>query len=303
MPDVKKAILRKKIGNTIFDLMVKTQADMVQVDSSTTLAQKLVGIDTDIAANSTAIGVLNGNDTTTGSVAKSVKDAIDALKTNTIGSIPEGATATTVTGYIGEVKTELDGKIAGGFHFKGTKRYIADLPATGQSEGDVWQVLYKGNYKFTGEVDYVADLPASAVANDVKLVKYAGESGTEELNALYVYDGTNWAAGGDAVVKTNEAEYAWNGTAWVELGSFVDLSNYDTRAEVNTKISTALGNYASTVGEYTNIDTMTKYVDAKVATQAAADAAAFGKFYLSATEPAGLTENDLWAQEIVETNG
>ena len=42
-------------------------------------------------------------------------------------------------------KTEIDGKIAGAFHYKGTKATTAQLPTTGNEIGDVWHVTADGS--------------------------------------------------------------------------------------------------------------------------------------------------------------
>ena len=63
-------------------------------------------------------------------------------------------------------KTEVDSKLTGARHYKGTKATVADLPSTVNTTGDMWHVT---------------------------------------------------ATGG---------EYAWNGTAWEEMGSEIDLSGY-----------------------------------------------------------------------------
>lgn len=63
-------------------------------------------------------------------------------------------------------KTEIDQKLTGAMNYKGTKATLADLPSSGNTNGDVWHVTADGG------------------------------------------------------------EYAWNGEAWEELGSAVDLSGY-----------------------------------------------------------------------------
>jgi len=345
---IKNAILKKKIGNTVYDLMIKTTWAMVFADSdSTSLKSYLETLNgsastagsykkyiadevLDETASSgklgervknaeTALALINNADpTVAGSMAKLLADA-QSYANNKIGDLTTlDATYTTVLAAISGVKTELEGKIAGGFHFKGTKDYTSELPSSGNHEGDVWQVLYKGT------------------------------SGTATLNA----------------------EYAWNGTDWIELGSFVDLSPYALSADVATAITTAketvlglsagttitssnnvpgqiaaaisnerndtvsgtlasrvkstetaintlnandstagsvaksikdvVGTIPSTVGT-TNVANVKEYVDAKSAAAEAAAIAASGVFYASTTQPANLTENDLWAQIIEES--
>ena len=76
------------------------------------------------------------------------------------------------------------------FHFKGTKPSYDDLPKTGNTQGDVWQV--------------------------------------------------------------GDKEYAWNGTAWVELGFNIDLSPYITTVDAETKIATAKSEAISTANTHTD---------------------------------------------------
>jgi len=51
--------------------------------------------------------------------------------------------ATTLAGYgitDAYTKTEVDGKLTGAFHYKGTKASYAELPSTGNVQGDVWNI-------------------------------------------------------------------------------------------------------------------------------------------------------------------
>lgn len=63
-------------------------------------------------------------------------------------------------------KNEIDTKLIGALHYKGTKATVGDLPSSGNTTGDMWHVNADGG------------------------------------------------------------EYAWNGTAWEEMGSEIDLSDY-----------------------------------------------------------------------------
>ena len=345
---IKNAILKKKIGNTVYDLMIKTTWAMVFAGSDDTSLQSylqtlngdantagsykkyIADMVLDETASSgklgervknaeTALALINNADpTVSGSMAKLLADA-QAYANGKIGDLTTlDAGYTTVLAAITGVKTELEGKIAGGFHFKGTKDYVSELPTTGQASGDVWQVLYTGS------------------------------SGTAPLNA----------------------EYAWNGTAWVELGSFIDLSPYalsttvassitaakeevlglssgttitsannvpgqiaaaisndrddsvsgtlaarvksteqsittlngnsSTAGSVAKAILDATGSIPGSVGSVTT-GNVKEYVDAKADAAEAAAIAASGVFYASTTQPANLTENDLWAQIIEES--
>ena len=61
---------------------------------------------------------------------------------------------TTISGYgitDAYTKTEIDGKISGVFHYKGTKATVAQLPSSGNVTGDVWHVTAtNGEYAWDG---------------------------------------------------------------------------------------------------------------------------------------------------------
>ena len=83
--------------------------------------------------------------------------------------------ATTLAGYnISDAytKTEVDGKLAGAFHYKGTVETEADLPKEGNEQGDVWNVSETGaNYAWDGEkfdkLSETIDLSAYALKTDL----------------------------------------------------------------------------------------------------------------------------------------
>lgn len=62
--------------------------------------------------------------------------------------------ATTLSGYgitDAYTKTEIDGKLASGMHYKGTKASVSQLPSSGNETGDLWNVEDTGaNYAWNG---------------------------------------------------------------------------------------------------------------------------------------------------------
>ena len=92
--------------------------------------------------------------------------------------------------------------------------------------------------QFKGTVDYEKDLPTENVkAGDVYHVKYSGESGTNGLNAEYVYIEGRWE----------------------ELGPVVDFSAYYTKDETDTAISTAVSTAKTAIETaYKDADTTLK---------------------------------------------
>lgn len=228
MANVKNAILRKKIGEVLYELRVKTSSAMVYVDDTTTLAAKLTEMLADIADSKTKLTSLLGSDAAssiTGQIEAAVQDAVDALtdeddseslagkikaineSIDSINDTTSGILATskaytdekigltgtafaTVKAYVDDAVTTVQNNLSGAFHFKGVVDYADELPTEGMAIGDVWQVNYRGTKT---------------------------EGGTDEVNS----------------------EYAYNGEDFVELGSIVDLSEYSTTEQVTTAIGLA----------------------------------------------------------------
>ena len=69
--------------------------------AATTIAGEIAALDTQVKTNTDAIGVLNGANTVAGSVAKSIKDAVEALDVTAVGG----------TGKVITTVSETDGKI------------------------------------------------------------------------------------------------------------------------------------------------------------------------------------------------
>lgn len=165
--------------------------------------------------------------------------------------------------------------------------------------------LIAGVWIFKGVKDYQSQLPTTGNRNgDVWQVKYAGTSGTVAL----------------------DAEFAWNGSAWINLGSIltVDLSGYvPTNRTINGKALSGNVTLAATdVGAVPTSRTVngkaltvnitlsaadvgavptTRKINNKPlsadVTLTAADVGA-GRFLTgsTATPPADITENDLYIQ-------
>ena len=340
---VKNAILKKKIQNTVYDLMIKTTWAMVFADSdevslksyletlngdaSTAGSYKKYIADTILneAASSgtlgervknaeTALAILNNIDpTVAGSLAKVLADAQGYTDTQIGDTTSIDASYTTVVAALNGIKSELEGKISGGFHFKGTKDYTSELPSTAQSEGDVWQVRYQGTsgttrldaeYAWNGtewvEMGSFIDLAPYALSANVTADITAAKENVLGLSAGTAITAQNNVPGQISAAITNERDDTFAGTLAARVkgveGDVATLNGDSaTAGSVDKKILDANGQLPGTVGT-TTITTMKSYVDAKAAAaeQAALDAS--GKFYAQATQPENLTENDLWAQ-------
>lgn len=97
-------------------------------------------------------------------------------------------------------------------------------------------------FKYMGVAEDYTNLPADLTENDTGKVYHVNNK-----------DG-----------KTVNSEYAWNGTAWEELGSVVDLSDYAKTADVTAAISAAIAQ------EVTDRNAAIKVTDDKAVANAAA---------------------------------
>ena len=282
---VKNAILRKKIGNDIADLMVKTVASMVYLDASTTLAQKIT--------------LYDGTAETTGSIAQKIATAIGDI-----------GNSTDVATFVNAIKTELEGKISGAFHFKGTVDLYADLPSTNVAGGDVYQVRYADTAKTkslnaeyawkvtdeqagTGEwveLGSIVDLSAYSTTNEMNAAIIAAKAAVLGVAEGALATTTSLSQINAAI--TNERDDTVSGTLANRISgveSSVNTLNGDasTSGSVAKSIADVVGTIPATVGS-TPTTTVVAYVDAKAAVNARM------MVTTGNTAPNDLTESDLW---------
>ena len=105
--NIKKVLLKKQIEKVVYDLYVKTSAELVQVTDSQTLTQKLAAIDTSIADAKAKLDKLLGSDDAT-SISKQIDDKVAALK----AELTNEKDATSLAGKIAKVTADLTGEIA-----------------------------------------------------------------------------------------------------------------------------------------------------------------------------------------------
>lgn len=317
MSTAKNAILKAKIEGVVYEIMTKTTAENVYVDSSTTLAAKLASLIADIATKADAqamtdalagkaaaehnheMGEVNG---LTEEIAKlattaALTEAINGLRQEMLGDTPVEAynTFTELAQYIethGEAAEALEAAV-------GNK---ADKATTleGYGIGDAYTKT---------EVD-------TKIANAVKDAT-GGESAASVKALLEAYQTSN-----DARVKAIEDDYL-KGADKTELSGAISDGDATTLSQAKTyadgKASTAESNakaYAD--GLAVNYDAKgsaaTAESNAKAYAKEYADGldtamgtrvgavetavADKGRVYYSATEPANLSDKDLWVQLV-----
>lgn len=105
--NVKKVLLKKKIDAVIYDLYVKTSAELVQVTDSQTLTQKLAAIDASVADAKGKLDKLLGSDDAT-SISKQIDDKVGALK----AELTNDKDANSLAGKIAKVTADLAAEVS-----------------------------------------------------------------------------------------------------------------------------------------------------------------------------------------------
>ena len=77
-----------------------------------------------------------------------------SVTVGTDGRVTAGTNPTTISGFgitDAYTKTEIDAKLTGGMHYKGSVQTVADLPASGNETGDFYNIIATGeNYAWDG---------------------------------------------------------------------------------------------------------------------------------------------------------
>ena len=186
---------------------------------------------------------------------KADKSAVTTLETNLTTAINNKATkATTIAGYgitDAYTKTEVDGMVAGTFHFRGEKNSLTELQAlTGMKEGDVYQVGDK-EYAYNGsswvELGFNVDLSAYAKTADVSATYATKQALTDGLaakaNSSNVY--TKTEIDGKVTTINNS------------INTKANSADVYTKTEVNTELAKK-ANTATTLSGYGITNAYTK---------------------------------------------
>ena len=128
-------------------------SDTAKADKATTLAG--YGI-TDAKIESGTITLGSNTITPLTSIPASgvAAGTYKSVTVGTDGRVTAGTNPTTISGFgitDAYTKTEIDQKISGGMHYKGSVQTVADLPASGNEVGDFYNVIATGeNYAWDG---------------------------------------------------------------------------------------------------------------------------------------------------------
>ena len=180
-------------GDTLEDVEAGAQVNKIESiiydGSALPIANKSVTVPkTDISGKADKATTLAGY---------GITDAYTKTATDTAISTAVSSKANSADVY---TKNEIDGKLSGAMHFKGTVATVSALPSTGNVQGDMYNVLSTG------------------------------------------------------------ANYAWDGSAWDKLSENIDLSDYYTKTQTDTAISTAVAGKAN-ISDLATVATSGSYND------------------------------------------
>lgn len=181
------------------DVYTMTQTDnLLSAKANTADLGDLAGKDTVAKADlATALASELDAKATTATLNSELAKKADVSALNTLSSTVDGKAdkATTLAGYgitDAYTKTQVDGMVAGTFHFRGEKSAYDQLPANAK-EGDVWQVGDK-EYAWDGdswvELGFNVDLSAYAKTADVANTYATKTEVNKKANSADVYTKT-----------------------------------------------------------------------------------------------------------------
>ena len=291
----KNAILKAKLEGVIYEVLVKTNAANVMVDENTTLAAKLTSILADIATKA------NTSDMTTAVAAKAEKSHTHAQSeiTGLTDLLATLATSASVTSAIDGLRQEMlgDTPVEAYNTFTELAAYIAEhkeaadaLTAAVGNKADKATTL--SGYGIT---DAYTKTEVDIKISDAISEATGGESAASVKSALEAYKTSN-----DTRVKAIEDDYlkAADKTALQTAISDGDTSTLTTAKNyadgLNTAMDTRVDALEANTHTHSNKTVLDGITTAKVT---AWDDKA--NIYYSSTEPASLTDGDLWVQ-IVE---
>lgn len=293
----KNAILKAKLEGVIYEVLVKTNAANVMVDENTTLAAKLTSILADIATKA------NTSDMTTALAAKAEKSHTHAQSeiTGLTDLLATLATSASVTSAIDGLRQEMlgDTPVEAYNTFTELAAYIAEhkeaadaLTAAVGNKADKATTL--SGYGIT---DAYTKTEVDTKISDAISEATGGESAASVKTALEAYKTSN-----DTRVKAIEDDYlkAADKTALQTAISDGDTSTLTTAKNYADGLNTAMDTRVDALEANTHTHSNKTVLDGITANKVAAwDGKGEANIYYSTTEPASLSDGDLWVQ-IVE---
>lgn len=255
MSTAKNAILKAKIENVIYEIMVKTTAANVMVDDSTTLAAKLTEILTDVALKATK------EELTTGLAGKAEKSHTHAQ--SDVTGLEDALTARPTTDAM---NTAISTAIS---------NLIDDAPETYDTLKEI--------------ADYIASDKTAMEALNSAIGNKADKTAFEAVKATV--DALGALASKSKVEETDLADELKEKVNAAAEGnhSHANKALLDTYTQTEADLADAVAKKHS----HENKSTLDKITEDNLTAWSGK-----ANVYYSATEPAGLTDKDLWVQLV-----
>ena len=237
------------IQTTADSALSKAEANAAAIgadDSAGTVKGRIKTLETTMVAEQTNIDKLQE---TVGDASKGLVKDVATLETKVGTEAAEGVEATGLykkvadnTALINTKVTAVDGFGLSKNDFTDAYKTKLDGVATGAQVNVLEAVKVKttesGEYSALAITDKAVSLDLSGYALKSQITSAVNWKGTvATTSALPTSDrkvGDMWH------VDEKSAEYIWNGTAWEEVGSIVNLTGYYTKTETDGKISSAV---------------------------------------------------------------
>lgn len=209
------------------ELTNKPKINNVELSGNKSLSD--LGVNIPAVNNATLTIQKNGTNVGTFTANQSTAETINITVPTQASDIGAAAVATTLSGYgitDAYTKTEINGKLSGAMHFKGTLQTVSDLPSTAE-QGDMYNISDTGaNYAWDGSswdklsenIDLSGYVPTSRTINGKAL------SGDITLNASDVS-----ALPDSTVIPTKVSDLA-NDSGYITAGIF----SYDSSTHTLT---------------------------------------------------------------------
>ena len=275
LSNAKKAIMKAKINGVIEQILVATSTENVMVDDTTTLAAFLTSLQTTI----------NGKATT--EQLNAVSGTVTALQTF-VGSLPEGTTATTVTGYVAEAIAALN---IGDYAKAADLTDLEGRVTTAEGKLNTLIGADAGKSARAISAEEVAKIVAGADESFDTLKEIADWISTHKSDAtamnsaIVKLEGILAGIGGDGE-KATVVAYVTDAIAALNIGDYAKAADLTALAARVTALE-------GKAHEHANKAVLDDITAEKVA---AWDGKA--NVYFAASQPENLAEGDLWFQLV-----
>ena len=225
---------------TVNDSTITIQKNSTTVDSFTLNQSTAKTINISVPTTAADVGALPDS-----TVIPTITDTYsstssDGMSGKAVASAISGKanSATTLSGYgitDAYTKTEIDGMVSAGMHFKGTKASYSVLPSTGNQVGDMWNVTDTGaNYAWDGtawdklseNIDLSGYVPTSRTINSKALTGDITLTASD-VGAISSHQSIKSLKTDNASAQTTSSSEAIAGSGTINLHKISKTGNYN----------------------------------------------------------------------------